>query len=121
MKIITAEEYLKNISDTKLKIMTEKLGKYNDFKEKFGTEFNQKAEEASFLLKEEFEVEYHCKITMEPYINMFCLEIENDFEKIEMYYDDEDEEEENNKKNKKNSEGFFVIVFALKKSNENSN
>lgn len=116
MQIISSEEYLKKISDAKIKITTEKLSKYNEFKEKFVKEFNKAAEEAAYLLNEEFEVEYICKKSTEPFINMFCSEIKDDYEKIEMFYEDEEEEEQNSKnKSKKNNDylGSFIIAFSV--------
>jgi len=115
MKVISSKEYLKKISDVKSKLKTEKLSKYNDFKEKFTKEFNKAAEEAILLLKDEFEIEYVCKKNMEPYINMFCDEIKDDYEKIEMFYDDDDENSEGPKSSKKNNDylGSFVVVFSV--------
>jgi len=118
MKVITSEEYLKKMADTRARITTEKLPKYNEFKDKFVKVFNEAAEEAALKLEEEFEVEFTCKMNTAPYINMFCNEIKTSFEKVEMYYDDGDEEEDdsrNRNKSKKSSDnvGSFVIVFAV--------
>jgi len=46
---------------------------------------------------------------------MFCHEIKDDFEKIEMYYEDDEESEDPRNKSKKNNDyvGSFVIVFGL--------
>ena len=120
MKVLSAEEYLKKVTDTRNKLTTEKLSKYNDFKEKFVKEFNKSAEEAAGLLNEEFEVEYKCKRGAELYINMFCHEIKDDYEKIEMYYEDDEESEYQRNKSKKNSDyiGSFIIVFGLEKGKE---
>ena len=80
------------------------------------------------MLKDEFEVEYMCKKGTESYINMFCHEIKDDYERVEMFYDDDENSDDDDDghghghsngghdhKSKKNSDylGSFVIVFSV--------
>jgi len=112
-KLFTANEYKVLSEQVRHKITVEKKSKYDEFKEKFLTEFNEEAKNAAILLKNEFEVEYICredrKKDIEPFINLFCKEISTEYKCVEMYYDDGEDEESSSKKSK----GFFGIVFEV--------
>ena len=115
--MFSAKEYLHTASEVRRKITVEKKSRYMEFKEKFLREFNTEAKLAACLLKNEFEVKYKCREDMEPYINIFCEEISDQYEKVEMYYDDEesdsDEDERGHVRDRKKSKGYFGLIFMV--------